>query len=456
MSLNRLAPQGGWSSRWTFVAAAAGLTIGLGTFWRFGHEAGENGGGAFVLMYIGFMLLIAVPILLAEVVLGSRGRASPITAMQHLVQESLAPAWWRGFPVLASLASLLILAYLSVIGGWVLAYVPLMFNETLTAASVELTADHFTALVTSAETMLNWQGLFIAAAALLAALGMTRALGRILRIVVPIILIMLAGAVYCGYRLGNFGAAWAWLFEMRLADVSGWSVLTALGLAFFTVGVGMGAMMVFGAYFPDGRSLARQVLAVVLLDIVVAVVGGLAIYALVLDQNIVPGGGVALLFVSLPFAFGNILFGDLAGALFFAMLGLVVLTSAVAMLEPAVAWLEERRRWPRLGAVLLVSAGVWLAGVGCIYALTEWSGTRLAGYSVLEWLDAVAANVLLPVCALGFTLFAGWRMRPEVLRDELHNSGSLFFSLWRGVVRYIAPAAITVVLVAGLYQRFGM
>ncbi len=454
MSLNRVAPQGVWTSRWTFVAAAAGLAIGLGNFWRFADSAGEYGGGAYLMLYVACVLLFAMPALVAEVVIGSRGRASPPRALHYLALESATTPWWRLFASLACLASLLVLGYLGVIGGWVLAYIPLLARETLTAASVELAAEHFNTLLASPQTMLYWQSLFMAMSACLVSLDMTRLLGRMLRIAVPIMLIMLALAVYCGYRLGDVGAAWQFLFELRPGDLSWQALLAALAQAFFSLSLGLGAMTVFGAYFPDGRSISRQVTAVVVLDLLVAMAAGLAIYALVLDQNIDPGRGAALLFVSLPYAFGNLFFGDIAGALFFALLGLVTLTTAVALMEPAVAALQERLRWRRPLLVLPVAALVWLLGAGCIQAFSAGPALQWLGRNPLEWLDLISANILVPLCALGFALFAGWRMRAEVLRDELHNASDRFFSLWRVLLRYIAPPAILVVLLGGLYQRF--
>ncbi len=449
LELQRETLQGVWVSRWTFVAAAAGLAIGLGNFWRFPHEVGHYGGLLYILMYLGFVLLIATPVMLAEVVMGSRGRANPETSIRYLNLESGSRGIWRLAPMLAMVTGLLMLAHLAVIAGWVLNYAYYLGDTKLEATSIEFAGEFFATYVSSSEEMTKGFTGFILLLAPLAMLRMTFATGQLLRLLVPLILIALLALLYASAVMGDLPAGLAWMFSVHPEDVGPDAVVSALGQAFYTLGIGVGAMMVYGAYFPDGRSISRQVVAVVAIDTAVALVAGVSIYALVLGQNIEPGNSVALLFISLPYVFGNMPFGDLLGALFFCLIGLVMLCSALALIEPSVAWMVEKTPLPRWLAVVLLTLLLWSGGMFVI--------VDIAAPGPAQWLyllNRAAADYLLPLSALGLALYAGWVLRDVQARDELYYCGARTFWIWRLLLRYIAPPAILAVLVISVRQGF--
>ncbi len=445
--LNRESKQGVWVSRWTFVAAATGLAIGLGNFWRFPHEVGHYGGLLYLLIYLALVLTIAMPVMLAEVVMGSRGRANPESSVQFLNLEAGSHGAWRIVPIVAMLTGLLLLVHMVVIAGWVLSYAYELGNAKLEAISIEFAGEYFASYIASTEEMGKGLTSFFLFLTPLAMFRMTRLTGQLLRLLVPLILLLLVAALYAALELGDLGAGTRWMFEIRPEDFGREALVSALGQAFYTLGIGVGAMMVYGAYFPDGRSISRQVFAVVVIDTLAAIVAGVCVYALVLDHNIEPGNSVALLFISLPYVFGNVLFGDLVGCMFFILLALVMLCSALALLEPAITWLVERTPLKRWFAALLVCLLVWSAALVIILDVAA-PGEAFWLYM----LNRAAADYLLPLSALGLTLYAGWVMRAVQARDELHYCGSMTFWIWRLLLRYIAPPAILVILLLSISQ----
>lgn len=447
--MQRESKQGVWVSRWTFVAAASGLAIGLGNFWRFPHEVGHYGGLLYLLVYLGLVLTIAMPVMLAEVVMGSRGRANPETSIQFLNLESGSHGLWRIVPVLAMVTGLLLLVHLVVIAGWVLSYAHQLGDARLEAISIEFAGEYFADYISSGEEMAKGLTGFFLLLTPLAMLRMTRFTGQLLRLLVPLILIMLVAALYAAFQLGDVGAGLRWMFDVRQEDFGRDALVSALGQAFYTLGIGVGAMMIYGAYFPDGRSISRQVFAVVVIDTLAALIAGVCVYALVLDHNIEPGNSVALLFISLPYVFGNVLFGDLVGSMFFILLALVMLCSALALLEPTIAWLVEKTPLHRWFAVLLLCALVWAAALFIVMDVAA-PGEAFWLYA----LNRAAADYLLPLSALGLALYAGWVLRKVQARDELYYCGDRTFWIWRQLLRYIAPPAILAILMLSIYQGF--
>jgi NSS family neurotransmitter:Na+ symporter len=447
--LQRETKQGVWLSRWTFVAAASGLAIGLGNFWRFPHEVGQYGGLLYVLVYLLFVATIAMPIMLAEVVMGSRGRANPESSIELLNLESGSHGAWRIVPVVAMITGLLLLVHLVVIAGWVLSYAYHLGDAKLEATSIEFAGEYFGTYISSSKEMAKGLTGFFLVLAPLAMFKMTRLTGQLLRLLVPLILIMLVATLYAAFELGDLGAGLRWMFEVRREDFGRDALVSALGQAFYTLGIGVGAMMIYGAYFPDGRSISRQVFAVAVIDTLAALVAGVCVYALVLDHNIEPGNSVALLFISLPYVFGNILFGDLVGSMFFILLAMVMLCSALALLEPSIAWLVEKTPLYRWFAALSLCLLLWGAGLALVLDVAA-PGEAFWLYA----LNRIAADYLLPLSALGLTLYAGWMLREVQMRDELYYCSDRTFWIWRRLLRYIAPPAILAILLLSIYQGF--
>ncbi|MBQ0796874.1 sodium-dependent transporter [Zhongshania sp.] len=453
MALKKRKIQGIWSSRWTFLAAATGLVVSLGNFWRTPQELGQNGGGAYLIAYVACLFFIMLPIAVAEVRIAVRARGNPVHAIDQLAHYAKASKHWSLVTQIASIAALLLAANYSIVSGWLLAYVAKMATGVMDAASLDLVAGEFQDLLAAPDVMSFWQRIFLVLAIALSALNVVRGMAAVLRVLLPVMLLVLLGLLYYGYALGDFQSALSWMFELRVEDLSWRGGFSALQHAFYTLSIGTGALMAYGAYFPSGRSVTRQLIALAVFDTAVLIIAGVAILALVFDQHIVSGSGPALLFISLPFSFGNLVFGDIAGTAFYVLLFILALTTVVALMEPVVAYLVERWGLMRWSAALLVGGLVFLVGDLSISSMQASSGMRWLSRSLMEWLDILAANVLLPLTAWCFVLFAGWRVPKRVygVRDGWFEG--VFFWLWQALLRYIAPPAVLTVLVVGLYLR---
>lgn len=447
---------GGWKSRTTFVLALSSSAVGLGNLWRFSYLTGEHGGAPFVISYLLCLFLIAVPILIAEVAIGTHGRGSPTVAIRWAADRSLLSRNWMGIGLLACITGLLILSYYAVVAGWGLAYASFMASGVFSDASALSVGEHFDDFLASPRILIYWQSLFLLMVLGATALGVRRGLGLLVWIAVPTLIVLLGVLVVFAVENGDVKAAQEFLFSVKLMDFSAQSVLVALGHAFYTLGVGVGGAITYGAYAPERIPVGRSVIAVALFDTLFSLAAGLAIFPIVFANNIEPSMGPGLMFVSIPYAFGNIMQGELFGTLFFVLVVVAALGSAVALLEPIVRMVMQHLRWPRLLAVLVVGGVVWLLGLGTVLSFNVWKAdTWFGNWNFFEVLDAITADFLLPLVSLLTAIFVGWHMRVEILRMELYRETGLFFALWRFLLRYVAPLAIVLIFVVtglGLYD----
>lgn len=440
---------GGWSNRTTFVLALSASAVGLGSLWRFAYLIGTHGGGAFMLMYVASLFLLAAPLLVAEVLIGSHGRASPTVALRWACDRSLRSRWWMWLGVLACITGVLLLSCYAVVAGWSLAYAGMMHDGVFAAASARQVGGQFSQLLADPGQQFYWLTLFLLAVVTVVALGVRRGIGLLMWLVVPVLLLLLAALVKFALDSGDLVATRQFLFTVKSVDFTPEAALLAMGHAFFTLGVGVGTGISYGGYAPKRIPVGRSVMAVAVFDTVVALLVGIAVFPLVFANNMEPTMGPGLMFVSLPYAFGNIPQGELFGALFFLLVVVAALGAAVAILEPVVATIIQHLRLRRPLAAILAGATVWLLSLVIILSYAEpgapqWFGNR----NLLPILDAVSAGVLLPLVLFTTAVFVGWRMRPEILRVQLGRESAWFFFLWRALVRYIAPLAIAVLLLA--------
>lgn len=455
MSVAQKGELGEWQSRTTFVLVLSASAIGLGSLWRFSYLVGENGGGLFMLTYVLCLFLVAVPVMIAEVIIGSHGRASPVVALRWAADRSLLSRGWMLVGVLACITGVLILSYYIVVAGWALAYAWKMHTGVFAAASAAIVAQQFELLLDDIVVMIYWQTLFLVPAVGVAAMGIRRGLGMLAWLLVPCSFALLAALVKFAFDYGDIPAAREFLFSIQTIDFSWGSVLTALGLALYTLGVGVGAGISFGAYGPRRLPIGRSIMAVAVFDTALAIMAGLAIFPIVFANNMEPSAGPGLMFISLPYAFGNILMGELFGTLFFALVVLAALGSVVAIMEPVIGVLMQRLRIRRVSAAIAVGVLIWLlALVVTLSFAPEDEYTWLSGGSLFRLLDTLTANYLLPLVALLTAVLVGWRLRPEILRLELYREMDQFFSLWQRLLRYIAPPAIALIIVVALLAQF--
>lgn len=465
MAGRRTSIHGSWSSRLAFVLAATGSAVGLGNIWKFPYIAGENGGGAFVLVYLVCIAVIGIPIMMAEVMLGRRGRQSPINTMRTLAQEAGAHRFWAWLGWSGVLAGFLILSYYSVIAGWALAYVFRAAAGLFTGATADGVASIFSQLVGDPERLLAWHTLFMVMTMIVVARGVRSGLEKAVRFMVPALFVILI--LLDGYALaeGAFDQGLAFLFDPDFSKITANGVLIAMGHAFFTLSLGMGAIMVYGSYLPEHASIARTSVTISVLDTVVAMLAGMAIFPIVFSNGLEPSTGPGLIFQTLPIAFGHMPGGLLFGTLFFLLLVFAAWTSAISLIEPAVAWLVENRGMTRVHASVTAGIATWLFGILTVFSFNLWADFKPLSWipifrdsTIFDLLDYLTANIMLPLGGLFIAVFSVWVMKRADSLEELEMGDGLAYQLWYVLVRYLTPAAVLVVFlnVTGLVDFAGL
>ncbi len=439
---------GQWSSRMAFILAASGSAIGLGNIWKFPYLVGENGGGAFVLIYMLCVVMLGVPIMMAETLLGRKGRRSPVNTMLNLARQAGAGRLWGQVGWLGVVAGFLILSYYSVIAGWSLAYIFKMSSGFMNQVDAEKARTAFLALQGSPELQFIWHSLFMIATVSIVSRGVNRGLEAATRYLMPLLFIMILALDL--FALGSEGAGQglSFLFKPDFSRLSGESLMIALGQAFFSLGLGMGAIMMYGSYLPDGVSITRASLIVAGADTLIALLAGVAIFPIVFTHHLAPGMGPGLIFETLPIAFGKMPAGHLFGTIFFVLVFFAAITSAIALIEPTVAWLYENRGMSRESASLWSGLACWLVGLGTIQSFSDPLHWRIGDKSLFEWLDFVTAELMLPIGGILIAVFAGWVLSAETTAGELALGSR--YRLWRFAIRYLAPLGVGLILLRGV------
>lgn len=436
---------GEWSSRFAYILAATGSAVGLGNIWKFPYITGENGGGAFVLVYLACVVAIGIPIMIAETMMGRRGRQSPINTLVTLSAESNANKNWHYLGWMGVIAGVLILSYYSVIAGWASAYVlkALLGGFSSDAASVKA---EFEGLMASPMQLIIWHSLFLFATMNVVMRGVQSGLEKAVQLLMPALFALLILLVAYAMSTGEYYfQGLSFLFSPDFSEIDGDAVLTAMGHAFFTLGLGMGAIMVYGSYLPSGISITKTSLYIAGADTVVALLAGIAIFPLVFANGLEPGAGPGLIFQTLPIAFGSMTGGWLFGVLFFVLLVFAALTSSISLIEPMVAWLVENKGFTRLKASLISGLGTWALGVAVALSFNTWSDIKFFDKTIFDLLDYLTANLMLPIGGFCIAVYAGWVMYTQHVQEEL-NMDENHFKLWRVLVRFVAPGAVFLVL----------
>ncbi len=447
----RTSIHGQWSTRMAFILAATGSAVGLGNIWKFPYITGENGGGAFVLVYLLCILFIGIPIMMAEVLIGRRGRQSPINTMRTLAHEESQHGIWQMIGWSGMIAGFLIISFYSVIAGWAVAYIFRTAAGAFTGVTADGAASIFNGLVSDPERLLAWHTVFMVMTMVVVSRGVRSGLEKAVRVLMPALFVLLLLLVGYAMNSGKFAEGLAFLFSPNFSALTAGGVLTAMGHAFFTLSLGMGAIMAYGSYLPKNVSIAKTSMVIALMDTVVALLAGMAIFPLVFANGLEPGAGPGLIFQTLPLAFGHMAGGTFFGTLFFLLLTFAAWTSAISIIEPAVAWLVENRGLSRAKAATVMGVAAWLMGIVTIMSFNSWAfeftfagETKSSG--LFDVLDILTANIMLPLGGLAMAIFAGWYMSERSTADELNlNSDGLLYKGWKFSVRFIAPFAVIVV-----------
>ena len=441
MSEEKKSIHGTWSSRWTFILAATGSAVGLGNIWKFPYMAGDNGGGAFVLVYLACICIIGLPIMLGEIMIGRRGRSSPANSMKSLAAEANTTSAWTLLGATGALAGLLILSFYSVAAGWAMSYI---FNgfQDITAESSSVS---FNNLLSSPSSLIFWHTLFISITVFIVARGILQGLEKWINTLMPILFLIILLLCIYAMQTGAFLEGLRYLFMPDFSKINPQVMLEALGQAFFTLSLGMGAIMAYGAYMPANQNIGKTAVSVAALDTGVALLAGIAIFPIVFANGLAPSEGPGLVFVTLPIAFSAMPFGILFGTLFFVLLSIAALSSSISLIEPGVAWLIESLKIKRLTATVLLGFTAWFIGLFSALSFNLLSEFTIFGKNFFDATDFLTNQIMLPLGGIFIAIFVGWIMKKEHVLDELGFQENFIFKAWYFSVRFVAPTLVGLV-----------
>ena len=435
----KLKSHGAWIGKWTFILAATGSAVGLGNIWGFPYKAGTNGGGAFVLIYLGCILIIGIPIMISEIILGRRAGNSPINAMRSVALASNRSSSWQIIGWSGIFAGVLILSFYSVIAGICLNYVFISASSSGAITSPE----QFANVISSPINLIFWHTVFMILTALIVSAGIKDGIGRMVKILMPLLGFLMIFMVIYSIINGNFSRAMTFLFAPDFSNVTSDTLLQAMGQAFFSLSLGMGSIMAYGAYMPKDQKVVSTSFTVASLDTLIAILAGLAIFPIIFAFNLEPNSGPGLVFVSMLSAFNQMQFGQLIGPLFFILLSVAALSSSISLLEPGVAYLSEENILSRKRSAEIISFFVWVLGVGSALSFNIWSDFYLiSDKNFLDSMDFIANQILLPLGGMLIAIFVGWFMKESLIKDELGSINKFLYLLWRFFVKFIAPVSV--------------
>ena len=426
------------------ILAAVGSAVGLGNIWRFPYETGQNGGAAFLIVYILCVLLIGTPLMLAELTIGRASHSNGIGAFKRLAPGS---RWWlTGF--IGMVAVTLIVSFYSVVAGWTLHYTCASIADTLGEQS-------FGTFMQGPWMPLAWMSLFILINALILLGGVQKGIERASNILMPLLGVLLVVLCVNSLMLPGAGEGLSFLFHPDFSKISGKVVLSAMGQSFFSISMGVSTLLVYGSYLPNSTRMGKTSLTICLLDTMIAILAGIIIFPACFAYGIQPDAGPGLAFITLPDVFMQMSGGYVWSIAFFLLLAVAALTSSISMLECPIAILQEQCRMKRWLAVLIVSLIAWVLGIGCCLSFNPaWAKTlTVGGLTLFDLFDKGTANFLMPLGGLLMSLFVGWRMDKKVLHDTLTNFGKdsgWFIPLFLFIVRFFAPACILLIFLSGL------
>ncbi|MBV7259844.1 sodium-dependent transporter [Erythrobacter crassostreae] len=455
-----------WSSRSAFILAAVGSAVGLGNMWRFPAEAGENGGGAFVLFYMFCVLLIGLPVLLSEVLIGRHGQSSAPESVRRLARDSKAGEGWSILASMGVFAAFLILSFYCVVGGWVVYYIGVFVSDLFQTGVAGGAFDGRAAsdvegllpgLFGNGGLMVGLNLGFLAVTMFFVARGVSSGIEWVAVYLMPLFFVLFLAITIYGAFTGNFGDAVTYLFTFDASKLTGEVMLAAVGQAFFSLSLGVAGMMTYGAYANRDTNLGETSGIIAGADTAVALLAGLAIFPIVFAAGLSASAGPGLMFQSLPIAFQAMPFGSLIGLAFFTMIFFAALTSSVSLLEAPTAWMFEKFNMSRAVATLIVGGGAAVLGVLSALSFNEMAEFYPLGFIPLfaetnffDTLDGVTAKLFMPIGAILTCVFVGWIADAKLVDQENGLDGALH-QLWRVLVRFVCPVILSVILIYGIF-----
>ncbi len=451
-------PQDFWSGPTGFILATIGAAVGLGSIWKFPYEVGANGGGAFVLFYFLGLGLIVFPLMVVEFAIGRRGRSDAADAITNVAAEVSASRSWALVGLMGIAAAFIILSFYSVIGGWAIAYAVDTAFHGLAGLDARAAQERFDALMAAPLKMMAYHFVYMTAVAFIVTRGIARGIEEACKILMPILIALIISLSLFSIIQGDVGATLRFLFRLDPAHLTVSAALDALGLGFFSIGVGLSLMITYAAYSGGDVDLRKVAIITIVGDTAVSLAAGFAIFPIVFAEGLDPASGPGLMFVTLPLAFARIPGGAVAALGFFILLIIAAIASGISMLEMPVAALS-RRGWSRPRATFATAAVCWLCGLATVLSFNAWSTWYplsaipvFANATVFSLLDHLTSNIMLPMGGFALALFAGWGLPARLLAEEI-GIPSRTMRILQILLRYLVPACIAVLTLYPLFCR---
>ncbi len=437
----------------------------------------ENGGGAFVLIYILSVVVIALPIMIAEVFIGRHGKQNPVDSLKYTANESSSFNYlevdselnrvrsrkqpysnsddytnWQLVGWAGIIAGILILSFYSVIAGWTLSYIFKAASGVFTDISLTDSKSIFNELISDPEKLLAWHTIFLFLTGYIVAQGVKGGLEKAVKILIPGLFILLVGLAIYSFNLPGFADGFKYMFLPDIDKIQPEVVLSAMGMAFFSLSIGMGSLMIYGSYLSSDTSITEVTAVVAFSDTFVAVLAGIIIFPMVFTYNLDPSSaGPGLIFQTLPIAFGAMPYGDIVATVFFVLLFFAAITSSISLIEPAISFFIEKYSFSRSEATIRLGVLTWVIGLGTLLSFNLLSDIKIFGMTFFVLLDEFTSKVMLPLGGLLMAIFVGFIVKKNIVSDELKMSNRIF-SFWRFTIRFIAPVAVTLIFINGFIK----
>lgn len=443
-----------FGSRFGALVAMAGSAVGLGNLWRFPYLVGENGGAAFIIVYIVLSFLICLPIFVSEFVIGRRSQKNAYAAFRDLSGGSA----WRWVGLFTIIVPLIVLSYYSVIGGWSIEYLfkSLTFSFTGNESQGAMST-MFGDFVSSPWAPLMCHTAFLLATTLVVVIGIKDGIEKFSKVMMPLLFVMVLAIAIYSLTLPGAAKGIDYLFNPDFSKINAKACAAALGQAFFSLSLGFGTIMTYASYVDKKENIMFQSTATAVSDLMFALIAGMAIMPAVFAFGLNPQSGPGLVFETLPFVFSQMPAGGIIAIVFFVALLVAALTSSISMLEVAVAYLVEEKKFTRAWACVVLFILCWIVGAVCSLSFGPLSDVKIFGDGIFDFFDNLSSNILMTLGSLFTVLFVGWRLKKTDIYDEFTNGGSLSFNvrvfgfLWF-LIRYVAPVAIICIFVSGLFS----
>jgi len=436
-----------WSNRLSFILVASGSAVGLGNIWKFPYITGEHGGGAFVLVYLACITLVNVPVFIAELYIGQKSQSDAVTSFEKL-HKPKSP--WRVAGAMGIISSFIILSFYSVVGGWVLDFEFKSLLNQFAGKSDGEVSGMLSELFASPSSLLFWHLIFMVMTVGIVVGGISKGIERWGRILMPALFAILIGLLIWCTRLEGFGQAIDFLFTPDFTKLDANSILVALGHSFFTLSLGLAAMITYGSYLDQKEDLVKASLAVGAADTIIALASGVVIFSVVFSFGLEPNAGPGLMFSTLPTLFNKIPGGYYISVAFFLLVAFAALSSSISLLETGVTYFVDRLGMTRTKVTIISGVGIYLLGVLSALSFNILADFKIGKFTFFDLFDGLTTNILLPLGGMIISLFYGWILGREGVKESIQgHGGELAWKSLMWTARVFAPACILWVLYSG-------